>query len=179
MVIINCSPKSKGVSKEITDELINKYNKSKFIYLKDWKIKHCLDCGYCEKIKGCCLQDDMQELYKLFNEEDIFIIVSPCHFDNPTPLFITMLSRQNAIYKSKYILKDSMIDKTKKRKVISVLVGGSKDYGQFASMSKPIHFFSRTINAEYIDPIIISNTDNIKPNMDNILKQINDKIRSI
>ena len=182
MVILNCSPKvSKGVSNEVIGGLQDYcHNNGIFestLSLRHLEISPCIDCGYCERNKCCFMNDDMQSLYKIFDEEELFVVVTPIFFDNPTPYFVSMLSRMNAVFKSKRVLNDSMIDKSKKRTVLPILIGGSRDYGQFDKVSHIVRFFSRTINAEYMQPIIIHSTDTIEHNLENTMKEIESRLK--
>lgn len=184
MVIINCSPK--GVTGTcakthmlLESELLNKGISVKSIDLNNCsKIEHCWDCGYCKRRKGCHIRDEMQMLFEIFNMEEDFVIISPIQFDNVAPMFSIMLSRCNAIYHSKYTLNDSMIDRNKKRRIVLVLVGGSKPYkDQFPHAEHTIKFFARAINAECDESVKIHSTDYEKPNIEEIVNEILEKLK--
>ena len=72
--------------------LENEYSVKK-VYLREKKISPCVACGYCEKTGECIIKDDMNEIYTLFDEGDIFVIASPLYFNTVSSLTKIMIDR--------------------------------------------------------------------------------------
>ena len=136
----------------------------KKVYLKDMNINHCIGCGYCEKTGKCFMNDDMDTLYKDFDETDAVVIASPMFFNSVTSYTKTMIDRCQIFWSSKYVLKKSSIDRNKKRFGFFISVAGAPedDPDYFGPAKAVIKFFFRAINTEYRGDIFAANTDSIK-----------------
>ena len=135
----------------------------KKVYLKDVNINHCIGCGYCEKTGRCFMRDDMDILYKDFDETDAVVIASPMFFNCVTSYTKTMIDRCQIFWSSKYVLKKSSIDRSKKRFGFFISVsGGPEEITDFGPAKAVIKFFFKAINTEYRGDIFAANTDNIK-----------------
>ncbi len=78
------------------------------------KVSPCIACDRCARVKGCIFEDDMQTLYKEFESSDVIIITSPLYFNSVSAQLKAVIDRCQAIWSSKYALKDSMISQEKK-----------------------------------------------------------------
>lgn len=140
--------------------------------LKKLTYKGCIDCGFCKKHKRCMLKDDIKFMYRYFDEADYILLGSPIYFGGTPSKLKALIDRCQAIYHSKYTLKDSMIDVNKKRKALNILMGGEvlrEDL--FFAMKHELGYFYKSINAGEVEYIEIGDTDNINPNEDEELKK--------
>ena len=155
IVIIDASPVYKtcnAISGTFFDKLeADRYEATYYpLYMLD--IHNCIDCEFCRHKKGCRFdkEDDMIRITNSINESDGVIVISPIHFDMLPAMFMTMLSRCNSIYHSKYTLNDSLIDRDKYRNGMFIYVGGSKPYeGQFEHAEHVGRFFFKAMNIKY------------------------------
>lgn len=192
VIVINGSQSKRGCSRSLVDKVVeyiqSKYNAPvkqfketvdaswnyedagdvdySILYfdLKKLTYKGCIDCGYCEKHKGCMLRDDIKYMYRYFDEADYVIFCSPVYFDG-TPAHVKgFIDRTQAIYHSKYTLMDSLIDRSKKRFAMNILVGGEihRD-SQFVGIRNVLEYYYRAINTTPISYVEISNTDRENP----------------
>jgi len=135
----------------------------KKLYLRDMDINHCIGCGYCEKTGRCFMNDDMDVLYKDFDETDAVVIASPMFFNCVTSYTKAMIDRCQIFWSSKYVLKKSSIDRSKKRFGYFISVsGGPEENADFGPAKAVIKSFFKAINTEYRGDIFAANTDNIK-----------------
>ena len=135
----------------------------KKVYVRDLNIQHCIGCGYCEKTGKCFMSDDMDMLYKDFDETDAVIIASPIFFNSVTSYTKAMIDRCQIFWSSKYVLKDSSIDRNKKRFGYFLSVAGAKEeHADFNSAKAVIEYLFRSINTEYRGDIFVANTDVVK-----------------
>lgn len=164
ILIINASPrKSKNcfnITKDIS-KILEEYNiEYKVFNLYEMNIDYCNDCGVCRVKKGCRINDDMSDLYNMFNDSKGTIVVSPVYFNSVPAKMKTLIDRTQAIYSSKFILNDSIIDRSKKRASMYIAVGGSSEYeNQFEGGDIVMDFFFKSINARSIKNIRIANSD--------------------
>lgn len=132
----------------------------KKIYVKDLDINHCIGCGYCEKTGKCFMTDDMDVLYKDFDETDAVVIASPIFFNSVTSYTKTMIDRCQIFWSSKYVLKKSSIDRNKKRFGYFLSVAGAAEkHADFSSAKAVIEYLFRAINTDYRGDIFAANTD--------------------
>lgn len=140
--------------------------------LKKLTYKGCIDCGFCKKHKRCMLKDDIKFMYRYFDEADYILLGSPIYFGGTPSKLKALIDRCQAIYHSKYTLRDSMIDTSKKRKAFNILMGGEMLRDDlFFAMKHELGYFYKSINASEIEYIEIGNTDNVNPNEDDELKR--------
>lgn len=168
VIILNGSPRKKGYSKQLSEYIGKRLEAENISYkvynIYDMSIDYCTNCGYCSKVKGCRIKDDMQELYEHFEESISTILISPVAFDGPIAKVKTLIDRTNAIFHSKYTLNDPMIDRKKKRVGFLIQVGGSERYeSQFKGGGIINEFFFKSINSKLEHNIGIFNTDKTNP----------------
>ncbi len=133
------------------------------LYIRDLDISHCIGCGYCEKKGDCFMRDDMDILYKAFDETDGVVIASPIFFNSVTSYLKTMIDRCQIFWASKYVLKESSIDRDKKRFGYFLSVAGAKEeHADFNSAKAVIEYLYRSINTKFIGETFVADTDNVK-----------------
>ena len=135
----------------------------KKVYVKDLDIQHCIGCGYCEKTGKCFMTDDMDVLYKDFDETDAVVIASPIFFNSVTSYLKAMIDRCQIFWSSKYVLKKSSIDRSKKRFGYFISVAGAPEkHADFNSAKAVIEYLFRSINTDYKGDTFVANTDEKK-----------------
>lgn len=135
----------------------------KKVYVRDLDIQHCIGCGYCEKTGKCFMTDDMDELYKDFDETDAVVIASPIFFNSVTSYLKAMIDRCQIFWSSKYVLKKSSIDRSKKRFGYFMSVAGApEEHADFNSAKAVIEYLFRSINTDYRGNTFVANTDKKK-----------------
>ncbi|MFW6002597.1 MAG: flavodoxin family protein [archaeon] len=80
-LIFNGSPRKNGDTMVLINEVINNLEgEYKIVDAYDCNIGACVDCRYCWENAGCCIEDEMQEVYKYIMECDNILIASPLYF---------------------------------------------------------------------------------------------------
>ena len=124
-LIFNGSPRKNGDTKSLLNILIDKLEgETKVVDCYYENISPCIDCRYCHKNKGCCIKDNMQEIYKYIEECDSIVIASPVYFSEVTGKLLDVMSRLQCYFTASRFLKDPIYIKPKKGGVI--LVGGGE-----------------------------------------------------
>lgn len=133
------------------------------VILRNLNVGHCIDCKACANLGTCIIKDDMISLYDKFDKADIVVLASPLYFNSVTSLTKTMIDRCEALWASKYLLKESLIDRYKKRKGIFVCTAGSDSKNhEFMGAKLVADLFFKSINTEYAYEILVDNTDEKK-----------------
>jgi multimeric flavodoxin WrbA len=165
-LILNGSPRRNGDTKSLLKELFKELEGEYRIVDAYYSgIKPCVDCRWCWKHEGCCVKDEMQEIYPFIQECDNILLASPIYFDEITGELLSVASRLQTYFSSKYLRKEIPVQKSKRGAVI--LVGGSK-----GGIERPFDTASsilRLMNAVDIHPVVYSLYTDQQPAIDNRL----------
>lgn len=172
IIVINASPRKSKNTEQLSRYIMEKIDymsfqtseeiQIKYLDLKQMDFVGCMDCGYCQKHKGCAIDDDLHNIYEQFDNSYATIIVSPVYFDGTPWKLKAFVDRMQAIYNSKYILKDSLIDRNKARRGMLISLGGAPAYEtQFVGNQLVMNFMFKSINTEFEKHLKISGTDEI------------------
>lgn len=159
-LIFNGSPRKNGN----TAQIINKLTKLlqgeyKVIDTYYCNISPCMDCRWCREHSGCCIDDEMQDIYKYTQECDNIIIVSPIYFSELTGKLLDVGSRLQTYFSARYFRNEKLINKPKKAAVI--LVGGGD--GNMNKAYDTACTLLEFMNVTDIFPVVCSHNTNIKP----------------
>lgn len=158
-LIFSGTPRKNGDTMALINELIKHLDgEYKIIEAYDCNIKPCIDCRYCWKNPGCCINDEMQEVYNYIQECDNILIASPLYFSELTGQLLAITSRLQTYYSARSFRKEKPIEKEKKG---GVIIAGGGD-GCIDNAYKTACILLRLMNSRDIAPVVYShNTDNI------------------
>ena len=143
-----------GITKKEVSAIIEK------LYVSDLQIAHCLACDACTRKSGCIQKDSMEELYKKFDEADLTIITSPMYFNSISGQLKAIIDRNQAIWSSKYVLKESIINKSKQRVGYVLITAGADEHPFGLSAVTPImDLFFKSINTDYWGTYFVNGVD--------------------
>jgi multimeric flavodoxin WrbA len=158
-LIINGSPRKNGDTTTLINEMLKYLNgETKIVNTYYDNISPCIDCRYCWYNDGCSINDEMQDIYELFDQVDNVIIASPLHFSELTGRLLCFASRLQRFYAYKYIQNNTEF-KLKKKNGILIITGGGDGNPELAIASAGI--ILRQINAELIGKVFSLQTDTI------------------
>ncbi len=161
--------------KGIQDTCHNEIHMEK-LYIRDLDIKPCMACAACARKAGCIIEDDMSQIYDKFNRADIVIISSPLYFNSISGALKTLVDRNQAIWSSKYILNQPIIDRQKKRLGYFICTAGMPESEDLFDATLPImDLFFKSINTQWVGNLFIGDMDR-KPIINNreLLKEAYD-----
>lgn len=158
-LIISGSPRKSGDSMTLVNEML-KYldGEVRIVQAYHDNISPCMDCRYCWNNTGCCIDDGMQEVYKLLNEVDNIIIASPLYFSELTGELLSFFSRLQCFFLARCIRKDPDF-KLKKKNGALIITGGGDGSPEPAIRRANIIF--RHINTEPIGAVLSLHTNDI------------------
>jgi len=110
-LIFSGTPRKNGDTMALINEFI-KYLDGE--YKIDCHIHPCIDCRYCWQNDGCCINDEMQEVYKYIQECDNILIASPLYFSQLTGQLLAITSRLQTYFCARYFQNIKPIKKEKK-----------------------------------------------------------------
>lgn len=163
-LILNGSPRKNGDTKSLLEILIKKLDgEYRIVDAYYCGIKPCVDCRWCWKNEGCCVKDDMQEIYHYIQECDNILIASPIYFSEITGELLSLASRLQTYFSAKYLRKETPVQKEKRGAVI--LVGGG--VGPTQKPYETACFLLRLLNATEIHPLVYSLHSDHSPAVNN------------
>ena len=120
-------------------------------------VQPCCDCRYCWTHTGCCIADEMQEVYRAIKEADHILIASPIYFSELTGPLLSILSRLQNFYASKRFLKIAPIEKPKTGGII--LCGGGDGGPQKAESTA--HTLLKLMRTTSLATVVSLQTDTV------------------
>ena len=97
VLIINGSPRLKGNSSTLVNEMIGIFNKEG-VEVDNYQIgakaiRGCMACGYCYEHGECVFKDDVNDLAKRFEQADGLVVVSPVYYGSANGSIISLFDR--------------------------------------------------------------------------------------
>ena len=157
-LIFNGSPRTNGCTsallKYFTDNLKGKITT---INAYRFNASPCIDCRHCRTAVECIQQDAMQNLYGSIDSYDNIVIASPLYFSEISGPLLSVFSRFQPYFYSKYTRHETPFKKSKNG--IIILTGGNKNacFDHAVSTSKIILNLLGASNI--IEPFKFPNTD--------------------
>ena len=154
------SPRIKGNSDLLIDEAIKGVQSQKAetekIIADKLNLTACREYYACLKDGKCVIKDDMDAIYQKILDADAIIVASPIFFYTVSAQLMLLISRCQAIWARKYVLKDLDIPV---KKGAFIAVGATKGQKLFDGPKLTIHYFFEAINAEYTEELLIRGVD--------------------
>jgi len=154
------SPRIKGNTDLLLDEALkgaqSKGAETEKIITARLKIEPCREIYACLKDGTCPLRDDMDALYDKILAADAVIIASPIFFYTVSPQLMALISRCQALWSRKYVLKNLNIPL---KKGAFIAVGATRGAKLFDGPKLTIKYFFQAINAEYKEELLIRGVD--------------------
>lgn len=153
------SPRTRGNTDLLLDEALKGAQSQgaevEKIKAADLKIAPCREIYACLNNGNCVIRDDMVDLYPRILNTDAIILASPIFFYTLSAQVMPMISRCQAFWTRKYILKMDMPPK----KGAFIAVGATKGAKLFDGPKLTAKYFFYAINADYKDELLIRGVD--------------------
>jgi multimeric flavodoxin WrbA len=131
----------------------------KTIVLSGLKFETCRHCDACLKEGVCIVKDDMQVIYREFEQADIIVLASPIQFAGITAPMKAMIDRFQSRWALKYLLKKPPLGDAKPRKGFFISVGGRKVPDVFDPALVMIKTFFRILDIKYAGELLFPGVD--------------------
>ncbi len=158
-LVFNGSPKV-GISKQICDMLLEKYQNIKVIDAYKHNVKACTDCGYCSRHVCKCVFKDMDDIYKLVADASNIIFVSPVHVASVSAPLLAMFSRMQIYFANKFVHKNDF--PFSRKQGFAIAVSGKNWPGQKAGVEVIYKHAFLEMNANFNYYCYLTNSDDIK-----------------
>ncbi|WP_051685514.1 flavodoxin family protein [Clostridium sp. KNHs205] len=123
-LIINGSTKKNGDTSTLIDEF-QKFLKGEVKTIScSGNISPCRDCRYCWTNSGCCIEDEMQEIYPFLDECENVVLASPIWFSSLSGPLLNIASRFQTLFAAAYFRKEQKA--VKQKNGVILLVGAEK-----------------------------------------------------
>lgn len=166
VLVIQGSPRQRSNSTLLTDQILQGITsiqgdvEVETISLREKQIQPCLACDGCHRKRGCVIEDDMQELYPLLDSADLLVVASPVYFNSVSAQLKALIDRTQAIWASKYVLHQPLIDREKKRLGVFVATAGNPEgVAEFTPSARVMELFFKAVNTLYYQNFFVTDTD--------------------
>jgi len=112
----------------------------------------CKEIYQCSKDGTCPLKDDMASLYQKIEEADVIVAASPIFFYTVSPQMMQFISRCQALWARRYILKQ--VD-TPLKMGLFIGVGATKGAKLFDGPKLTMKYFFDAVNASYTADLLV------------------------
>ena len=154
------SPRIKGNTDLLLDEALkgarNQQAEVETIVVDKLKITPCREFYGCLRDGNCVIRDDMDDIYPKLLSADAVIVASPIFFYTVSAQLLAFISRCQALWARKYVLKNLEVPV---RKGAFIAVGATKGERLFEGPRLTIKYFFQAINVEYADELLIRGVD--------------------
>ena len=186
MLAILGSPRKSGNVASMLEVAINRGKKLGYeiyyINLYEKKIELCRGCMVCKKTGVCKINDDIQEIRKLFIESDLVVLASPTYFANVSAVTKNMFDRLVGVVMDD---NNSMIPKPKllsSQKYLLLTTCNTpwpfdRLAGQSTGTIKAMKEFLNISGMKYAGKVIFAGTRNKKQLPKSIITKIEKKIQ--
>lgn len=120
------------------------------------QIAPCKEYYGCLNDGRCVIQDDMEDVYRKILDADAVIIASPIFFYTVSAQLMLLVSRCQALWARKYVLKNMDVPE---KKGAFIAVGATRGEKLFDGPKLTVKYFFQAINARYTDELLIRGVD--------------------
>jgi multimeric flavodoxin WrbA len=157
---IMASPRIKGNTDLLLDEALKgaqgKGAEVEKIIVDRLKIAPCREYYGCLKDGKCVIRDDMDGIYPKLLGTDAIIVATPIFFYTVSAQLMLLISRCQALWARKYVLKNLAIPV---KKGAFIAVGATRGAKLFDGPKLTINYFFKAINAAYADELLVRGVD--------------------
>ncbi len=154
------SPRIKGNTDLLLDEALKGAQSQgaevEKIIADKLKIAPCKEYYGCLNDGNCVIRDDMDDLYPKILDADVIIVASPIFFYTVSAQLMMLISRCQALWARKYVLKNLDIPE---KKGVFIGVGATRGEKLFDGPRLTIKYFFQAINAAYTGELLIIGVD--------------------
>ena len=154
------SPRMQGNTDLLLDEALkgaeSQGAETEKILVDKLKITACKEYYACLNDGNCVIKDDMDDIYDKLLAADVIIVASPMFFYTISAQLMVLISRCQALWARKYVLKTMNIPE---KRGAFIAVGATKGKKLFDGPVLTAKYFFQAINAMYIEELLIRSID--------------------
>lgn len=129
------------------------------IVLQEKNISQCTSCYNCFNGRGCCIRDDMDDIYKKLLSSDIVLFSCPVFFGGVPGAAKCMIDRCQAFWCSKKV--PGAFEKVKRKRGYFIATAGSEGRDVFKPAIVTVKLFFSSFNCSYSEEMFAAGTDTV------------------
>ena len=154
------SPRMQGNTDLLLDEALkgaeSQQAQTEKIIADKLNITACKEYYACLKDGNCVIKDDMDDIYDKLLAADVIIVASPMFFYTVSAQLMVLISRCQALWARKYVLKNMDIPE---KAGAFIAVGATRGEKLFDGAKLTMKYFFQAINTKYTDELLIRGID--------------------
>jgi multimeric flavodoxin WrbA len=129
------------------------------LILNDLEFSPCQECGDCDDTGVCTYEDDMAIVYDAVKQADALILSSPIFFGSLSAQTKMMIDRFQCWWAAKYLFKQPIVPKERKRNGLFISVSGRGNADHFENAKKIVKIFFLNIEVAYAGELFYPRID--------------------
>lgn len=154
------SPRMKGNTDLLLDEALkgaaSQGAETEKLLVDKLDLTACKEYYACLNDGKCVIKDDMDDIYDKLLGADVIIVASPMFFYTVSAQLMVLISRCQALWARKYVLKTMNIPE---KRGAFIAVGATKGEKLFDGPKLTIKYFFQAINTRYDEELLIRGID--------------------
>jgi len=148
------SPRKGGNTDQLLDKVLEGAQSAgaevKRVYVRDLNLCGCIECGGCDKIGECVVQDDMQKVYPLLDWAEIIFLASPIFFYGVTAQAKALIDRAQAHWSRRLLEKTAEERELRNRgRGYLITVGATRGKNLFEGAILTAKYFFDALDMSY------------------------------
>jgi multimeric flavodoxin WrbA len=135
----------------VADALTEQGFKVQIIKPAKMNIHHCNGCNECVGENRCCIHDDMDIIYKAFEDSDLFILATPVYFSGPSSILKQVIDRFQSYWMS--------VDEPMTNKYVALLCNGGSRNPRFENVISIGRAFAFGVRSNWAGECTVPATD--------------------
>lgn len=157
------SPRRGGNTQRLLDRALegarNQGAETRKLILNDLEFSPCQECGDCDDSGVCAYDDDMTVVYDGVKQADALILSSPIFFGSLSAQTKMMIDRFQCWWAAKYLLKQPIVPKERRRNGLFISVSGRGNPDHFENAKKIVKIFFLNIEVVYASELFYARID--------------------
>lgn len=162
VVAFNGSPRRRGNTETLLASALRGVEDAggtaETIVVNNLQFRPCQNCGSCSKTGVCRFaDDDMGQVYRLLDENCLFITATPIYFATVSAQIKALIDRCQALWSRKYVLNRPHTDTN--RKGIALSLGGFRRMEFWACAEKVVRSWYAVLDIKYLGGLFYPGVD--------------------
>lgn len=159
-VVLMGSPNKNGQTVQVVREFERRLA-GDFVWYNPYRMDYspCNDCEYCHTHIGCCIKDDVQNMYKDLEDAERVLVASPLYFGMISGPLLSLLSRLQFNFSNR--ARMGAPEPFMRKQGIFIMTAAQSWFNMFSPCLDTMKFIFDHLNAEHTASLFVENTDTV------------------
>ena len=129
------------------------------LYLCDYRLEGCDECGDCSTTGDCRVQDDYPQILDRMLAADRIVFATPVFFLTVSAQAKLLIDRGQCLWVRKNVLGKPLFEPKRDRRGMLIAVGGSRGKRQFHCVRRPVQSYFKYLEVDYVGSLCVNQVD--------------------